>query len=92
MIVRILGEGQLEVPDQFLAELNELDAALESAVAADDEPAFGRALADLVDRVRAHGTPVPDEMVVPSEAILPQPDSTITEVRALLGDDGLIPG
>jgi hypothetical protein len=92
MIVRILGEGQLEVPDRFLAELNELDAALESAVAADDEPAFGRALADLVDRVRAHGTPVPDEMVVPSEAILPQPDSTITEVRALLGDDGLIPG
>jgi len=92
MIVRILGEGQLEVPDRFLAELNELDAALESAVAADDEPAFGRALADLVDRVRAHGTAVPDEMVVPSEAILPQPDSTITEVRALLGDDGLIPG
>ena len=92
MIVRILGEGQLEVPDRFLAELNELDAALESAVAADDEPAFARALADLVDRVRAHGTPVPDEMVVPSEAILPQPVSTITEVRALLGDDGLIPG
>ena len=92
MIVRILGEGQLEVPDRFLAELNELDAALESAVATDDEPAFGRALADLVDRVRAHGTPVPDEMVVPSEAILPPPDSTITEVRALLGDDGLIPG
>ena len=92
MIVRILGEGQLEVPDRFLAELNELDAALESAAAADDEPAFRKVLGYLVDRVRAHGTPVPDEMVVPSEAILPQPDSTITEVRALLGDDGLIPG
>ena len=92
MIVRILAEGQLEVPDRFLAELNELDAVLESAVAANDEPAFGRALADLVDRVRAHGTPMPDELVVPSEAILPPPDSTITEVRALLGDDGLIPG
>ena len=92
MIVRILGEGQLEVSDRGVAELNQLDAALESAVAADDEPAFARALADLVDRVRAHGTPVPDELVVPSEAILPPLDSTIAEVRVLLGDDGLIPG
>ena len=92
MIVRILGEGQLEVPDRFVAELNQLDAALESAVADNDEPAFDKVLAYLLDRVRAFGTPVPDDMVVPSEAILPPPDSTIAEVRALLGDDGLIPG
>jgi len=92
MIVRILGEGQLEVPDRFVAELNELDAALESAVAADDEPAFSTVLASLLRQVRAFGARVPDDMVVPSEAILPPPESTITEVRALLGDDGLIPG
>ena len=92
MIVRIMGEGQFEVPDRFVAELNELDAALESAVAADDEPAFGKVLAYLLDRVRAYGTPVPDDMVVPSEAILPQLDSTIADVRMLLGDEGLIPG
>lgn len=92
MIVRILGEGQLEVPDRALAELNQLDAELESAVAADDEPAFSTVLASLLDRVRALGAPVPDDRVVPSEAILPPPESTIAEVRALLGDDGLIPG
>jgi len=92
MIVRILGEGQLEVPDRFVAELNELDAALESAVAASDEPAFGTALASLLRQVRAFGAPVNDDVVVPSDAILPPAESTITEVRALLGDDGLIPG
>jgi len=92
MIVRILGEGQLDVPERFVAELNELDAALESAVAAGDEPAFGTVLASLLGQVRAFGARVPDDMVVPSEAILPPPESTITEVRALLGDDGLIPG
>jgi len=92
MIVRILSEGQLEVPDRVVAELNELDAALESAVAANDEPAFGRALADLIDRARALGTPLPDDTVLPSDAILPPPDSTIAQVRVLLGDDGLIPG
>jgi len=35
---------------------------------------------------------VPDHMVLPSEAILPPPESTIAQVRVLLGDDGLIPG
>ena len=69
-----------------------LDAALESTVADNDEPAFDKVLTYLLGRVRAFGSPVPDHMVVPSEAILPPPDSTITEVRALLGDDGLIPG
>jgi hypothetical protein len=92
MIVRILSEGQLEVPEGVVAELNELDAAVESAVASNDEFAFNRAMADLVGRVRACGTPVPAHFLVPSEAILPPPDSTIAEVRALLGDDGLIPG
>ena len=92
MIVRILGEGQLEVSDQAVAELNELDAALESAVANNDEPAFDKVLAYLLGRVRAVGTQVPDNVVVPSQAILPPPDSTIAEVRLMLGADGLIPG
>ena len=92
MIVRILGEGQLEVPDRVVAELNQLDAALEFTVAGNDEPAFDKVLAYLLGRVRAFGTQVPDHMVVPSEAILPPPDSTIAEMRALLGADGLIPG
>jgi len=55
MIVRILGEGQLEVPAGLVSELNEFDAALESAVEADDEPGLSRALAGLIARVRAHG-------------------------------------
>ncbi len=45
MIVRILGEGQLEVLAGLVSEFNEFDAALESAVEADDEPGFSRALA-----------------------------------------------
>jgi len=92
MIVRILAEGQLEVPELVVAELNELDAALESAVEANDEVMFSKRLADMLNRVRACGTPLPDHLVVPSDAILPPPDSTIADVYSLLGDDGLIPG
>ena len=52
MIVRILGEGQLTLDDASLPRLNELDAAVESAVANNDEAAFGPALSALLDEVR----------------------------------------
>ena len=92
MIVRILGEGQLEVPDSALDGLNELDEALIGAVEAGDEAAFQRDLGALLDRVRSTGTPVPDDYLGPSDLMLPSGDSTLEEVRSLLGDEGLIPG
>jgi hypothetical protein len=92
MIVRILGEGQLEVADSALAELNELDAQLESAVERSDEAGFGAALAALLGRVREIGTPADPDTLAPSALILPQADATMEDVRELLSDDGLIPG
>jgi PspA-Associated protein len=92
MIVRILGEGQLSVDDSLTAELNELDAQLETAVNAGDEAAFTPALAALVARVRAAGTPVPADSLEPSDVILPYADASIDDVRHLLTDEGLIPG
>jgi hypothetical protein len=92
MIVRILGEGQVEVPDTASGELNELDAKLEIAVERGDEDGFRSALADLLARVKEVGTPVGAEVLKPSELIVPQPDATMDEVRQLLTDEGLISG
>ena len=92
MIVRILGEGQLRVDDSAVAELNELDSALENAVERSDEPGFKSALDALLARVRSIGTPVEAEVIEPSALILPQQDATMGDVRKLLSDDGLIPG
>jgi hypothetical protein len=92
VIVRILGEGQLEVDDSAAAELNELDAQLEAAVERGDEPAFQHALASLLDRVRAIGTSVDPDVIKPSALILPYAGATMEEVSKLLSDDGLIPG
>jgi hypothetical protein len=92
MIVRILGEGQFEVPDSTLDGLNELDEALIRAVEAGDEPAFRRDLAALLDRIRATGEPVADDYLGASDLMLPAGGSTLEEVRSLLGDEGLIPG
>jgi hypothetical protein len=92
VIVRILGEGQLEVADSALEELNELDAQLESAVERGDEAGFSAALAALLGRVRAIGTPADPDTLSPSALILPQADATMADVHELLADDGLIPG
>jgi len=92
MIVRILGEGQLEVPESVHAELNQLDADLESAVDADDEASFRSALVALLARVRETGSPTEAADLRPSELIVPQEDATMDDVRKLLTDEGLIPG
>jgi hypothetical protein len=92
MIVRILGEGQLEVGDDHVEALNELDRSVESAVESGDEATFRSALAALLDDVRRRGTPLPEDVLHDSDLILPPADATIEEVRELLEGDGLIPG
>jgi hypothetical protein len=92
MIVRILGEGQLDVDDSAADELNELDAKIEAAVEKNDEAGYRAARDALLERVRSIGTPVGVEVLEPSALILPQADLTMDEVRKLLTDEGLIPG
>jgi hypothetical protein len=92
VIIRIMGEGQLELDDKAVEELNVLDSKLEAAVEAGDESAFGLALQDLLNRARALGTVLPVDAIEPSGLILPREGATIAEVRELLSDGGLIPG
>ena len=92
MIVRILGEGQLELPESAAEELSGLDAALESAVERNDEGAFRQALAALLAKVRQVGSPTDADDLRPSELIIPRQDASMDEVRKLLTDEGLILG
>lgn len=92
MIVRILGEGQWEVPEERLVELNRLDSEVEKAIDTSDEVAFSNSFAALLNSVRTHGSPLPDETLHDSDLILPPADASIDEVRHLLDDEGLIPG
>jgi hypothetical protein len=92
MIVRIMGEGQLVLADSSFAELNKLDEALLTEIERGDGPAFRRTLTALLDKVRELGEPLPDDSLEPSELILPSADASLDDVRALLTEDGLIPG
>lgn len=94
MIVRIMGEGQWALDDVHADVLNSLDAGLEAAVEAGDDAAFQAALTDLLTKVRTLGTPVPDDSLEPSDAVLPAAGSALGDVREMLADsdEGLIPG
>jgi hypothetical protein len=92
MIVRILTEGQLEVPDSSIDELNALDTKVLETCQAKDEAAFRTALDTLLARVREIGTPVPLDRLVESDFVLPMADATLDEVEAMMSEEGLIPG
>jgi len=92
MIIRILSDGQYDVPDDQVDGLNELDEKLEAAIEAGDEATFGSALGALLDRVRGAGAPVPFDSLVPSQLLLPHESASLADVRDLLSGDGLIPG
>ena len=92
MIVRISGEGQFDLPEDHVDELNRLDDDLTKAVDAGHEAQFKTALEALLTSVRSAGEELPADWIGPSDLVLPSPDATIHEVREVLGDEGLIPG
>jgi hypothetical protein len=92
MIIRILGEGQLQVDEAAVRDLNKLDADLEAAVDKHDEAAFHAALEALLAKARQAGTPLPADAIEPSDLILPNEGATMSEVHDMLAGGGLIPG
>jgi hypothetical protein len=92
MIVRILGEGQWDVAEDHLSDLNRLDDEVEAAVERGDEVTFTNSLAALLNAVRKNGTVLAADSLEDSDLILPPADATLEEVRELLSEDGLIPG
>ena len=94
MIIRIMSEGQWQVAESALADLNEIDDAVAAAVAAENQDALSAALLKLHAEVKSFGTQLPDDALTESDLILPDATATLAEVAELLsnGDTGLIPG
>ncbi len=91
MIIRILTEGQYNLPGAFLDELNDMDNTLVEVVAEEDRAKFEVALKEMLDLVRDNGTPVPVEELVESDLVLPEPDITLREAEELFVGEGLLP-
>lgn len=87
MIVRILGQGQFEVPDAALELFDELDRELEEALDTDDEAALRVVVAALISTVTTLGTPLLDDDLRSSQLIVPEKDSTAEELRRIIASD-----
>ena len=90
MIIRIFTEGQYELPETALAELDELDAEAEAAVNDQDEARFHERYQRLLDHIRTHGRPLAVDDLRPSELILPPPDISLTSAAREFHGHGLI--
>ncbi len=88
MIVRILGEGQYDVPDEARSKLDGLDDALVKAVDSGEEAAFTKALAALIAEVRGAGSPLAADAFAPSDLVVPFEDATLEETKDLLAESG----
>ena len=91
MIVRILTEGQYNLPGAHVDELNELDNAVVEVVADEDRDGFEKALKQMLDLVRDNGTAVPVDELMESDLVLPEPDITLEEAEELFIGEGLLP-
>ncbi len=92
MIVRILTEGQFNLPGAHVDELNEIDNRLVEVVEQEDRPQFEVLLKEMLDLVREKGTPVPVDELVESDLVLPEPDITLEEAEELFTGEGILPG
>jgi hypothetical protein len=92
VIVRIATDDQYRLPDDLVAELNEIDEAAERAAQAGDEATFQEQLAKMIELVQSRGERLADDELLESEVILPPPHSTIAEVGDAFDGEGLIPG
>lgn len=92
MIVRILSEGQYNLPGAYIDDLNAIDNDLVEVVAAEDAEAFASVLKRMLDLVREKGEAVPVEELVESDLVLPEPDITLLEAEEMFVGEGLVPG
>jgi hypothetical protein len=86
MIVRVLSEGQYDVEGAALAKLKELDEHLFAAVSGGDAPAYRAAFDAVLALVRGSGKALPTERLVPSDLVLPAPDTGFDEARRMFAD------
>lgn len=92
MIVRISNEGQYELDDDMIPELNELDDDAVAACSDNDEAHFRDTYAKLLAMVRTKGRALRDDELEGSDLILPPPDVSLEEAKQEFSGEGLIPG
>ncbi|HEY9206723.1 MAG TPA: hypothetical protein VIO58_12465 [Candidatus Methanoperedens sp.] len=91
MIVRLMGEGQFEIDSKHLDEMNRIDNNIVKIVVKGDEKSFKTEFKKLFDYVRRNGKKMPDNILKPSDIIIPPADVTVKEAQEIFKGEGLVP-
>ena len=91
MIVRLMGEGQYELDRKYLDEVNKIDNNIVKIVKNEDEKVFKTEFKKLSDYVRRNGKKIPDDVIKPSDCIIPPSDLTLDEAKRIFAGEGLFP-
>ncbi len=90
MIVRLMGEGQYEIDKKHVDEINKIDNTLVKIVNKGDEKTFKVEYKKLTDTVRKFGKPLSNDIIKPSDVIIPPADISIEEAKKIFKGEGLI--
>ncbi|MFZ3383943.1 MAG: hypothetical protein WA144_08460 [Candidatus Methanoperedens sp.] len=91
MIVRLMGEGQYELDKKHMDEVNKIDNNIVKILQKGDELVFKSEFKKLADYVKKNGKKISDEVIKPSEIIIPPYDLTLDEAKRIFAGDGLFP-
>jgi hypothetical protein len=87
VIVRVLDEGQYDVPESDAKALEALDVELEAAIDAGDEPRYHEVLAKVLAEVRAKGVAIDEHRITASDLALPNETMDLNDVHKLLASE-----
>jgi len=90
MIVRIMGEGQYEVDNCLLDQLNIIDNRIVDHVSQGKQKEFREELEKLISTVKMKGKQLDLKAVITSDVIIPPKDLTLEEAKGIFKGYGLI--
>jgi hypothetical protein len=91
VIVRISNDGEYELPEDLIAQVNEIDNEAVAAVEAGDEARFHELFNRLIEMVESGGSPIPPEDLAVAQVIVPPRDLTFEEAKVEFTGEGIIP-
>lgn len=89
MIIRIVSEGQYEVPSSLFDELNAIDNTIVELVSKGNEEEYVEELSKLIDMIKTNGKQLDDSDIVESNIIVPPGDLTFEEAKEIFTGVGV---
>ena len=86
-----MGVGQFRLTDEDKEAVNSVDDKVMAAVESGDQAEFTAALKTLAELIQDVGDALADDEFVGSDAIVPDPETSVDEARCMLTEEGLIP-